>query len=58
MKLKEFYASRQRLQEGVSEFGRVFKEQKSLVKLNLSSNNSKRGLGPLLDGLVECKHTL
>ena len=36
----------------------VFEKQKSIVKVELFQNGSKRGLGPLLKSLIKCKDTL
>jgi len=56
MRLTEFFGTRSRLEEeGLSALSEVFKKQKSLVKLNVSQNGSKRGLAPLLDAMAECK---
>ena len=58
MKLEEFYASRQRLEEGLAEFQNVFQIQQSLVKIDVSSNHSKRGLKQFLTGLAQCKNSI
>ena len=59
MKLVEFSACRDRLEEeGMASMGKVFAHQKSLVKLEVYQNGSKRGLTQLLESLVSCKSTL
>jgi Ran GTPase-activating protein (RanGAP) involved in mRNA processing and transport len=59
MRLTEFRASRDRLEEdGMRKMAEVFEKQKSIVKLELYQNGSKRALAPLLKALVTCKGTL
>lgn len=59
MRLVEFSACRDRLEEeGMAAMGKVFEKQRSLVKLEVYQNGSKRGLAPLLAALVQCKETL
>jgi Ran GTPase-activating protein 1 len=59
MKLKEFAGTRSRLEEeGLTALADVFRKQKSIEKLDLTQNGSKRGLAPLLGSLIECKSTL
>jgi len=59
MRLTEFRASRDRLEEdGMRKMAEVFEKQKSIVKVELYQNGSKRGLAPLLKSLITCKGTL
>lgn len=59
MHLVEFYGSRSRLEEeGLSSLGEVFSKQKSIVRLNVSQNGSKKGLKPLLNAMCDCSETL
>jgi Ran GTPase-activating protein (RanGAP) involved in mRNA processing and transport len=59
MKLTEFRASRDRLEEdGMMKMAEVFEKQKSIVKVELYQNGSKRGLAALLKSLATCKGTL
>jgi Ran GTPase-activating protein (RanGAP) involved in mRNA processing and transport len=59
MKLTEFRASRDRLEEdGMRKMAEVFEKQKSIMKVELFQNGSKRGLAPLLKSLATCKGTL
>ena len=59
MRLTEFRASRDRLEEdGMRKMAEVFEKQKSIVKVELFQNGSKRGLAPLLKALITCKDTL
>ena len=56
MKLKELYATRDRLeQDGMKAIAQVIKKQKTLVKIELLQNGSKIGLRHLFDSLLECK---
>ena len=55
MKLVEFSACRDRLEEeGMAAIAQVFEKQKSLVKLEVYQNGSKRGLTQLLSSLISC----
>ena len=59
MKLTEFYASRDRLeQEGLEAMAKVFSKQKCLEKIEVYQNGSKEGLKFLLASFVDCKATL
>ena len=59
MRLTEFQGTRSRLEEeGLAALAKVFKKQKSLVKVDLTQNGSKRGLAPLLESMISCKDTL
>lgn len=59
MKLTEFYASRDRLeQEGLEALSKVFSKQKCLEKIEVYQNGSKEGLKFLLASFVDCKGTL
>ena len=59
MKLSEFYASRDRLeQEGLEALSKVFSKQKSLETIEVYQNGSKEGLKHLLISFVDCKATL
>lgn len=59
MKLTEFYASRDRLeQEGLEALSKVFSKQKCLEKIEVYQNGSKEGLKFLLSSFVDCKATL
>jgi Ran GTPase-activating protein (RanGAP) involved in mRNA processing and transport len=59
MKLTEFYASRDRLeQEGLEALSKVFSKQKSLEIIEVYQNGSKEGLKYLLSAFVDCKDTL
>lgn len=56
MKLKEFYASRDRLeQDGMEALSKVIQAQQSLQKIEVTQNGSKLGLRYLLQALATCK---
>ena len=59
MKLKVFAGTRSRLEDdGFRALADVFRKQRSIEKLDLTQNGSKRGLAPLLSSLQECKESL
>lgn len=59
MKLKEIYASRDRLeQDGMQAMAKVIAHQKSLEKIEVYQNGSKMGLKYLLTALSQCAETL
>uniref|UniRef100_A0A7S3MZB4 Uncharacterized protein n=1 Tax=Strombidium inclinatum TaxID=197538 RepID=A0A7S3MZB4_9SPIT len=59
VKLEEFYASRDRLEDpGMEAMAKVFSKQKCLRKIEVYQNGSKKGLRALLLSLAECKDTL
>jgi Ran GTPase-activating protein (RanGAP) involved in mRNA processing and transport len=59
MKLEEFYASRDRLEEGgMQAIGKALAKQQSLRKIEVYQNGSKRGLKYLLDYLIVCKESI
>jgi Ran GTPase-activating protein 1 len=59
MKLREFYASRDRLeQEGLEALSKVFSKQQCLEKIEVYQNGSKEGLKFLLSSFVHCRATL
>lgn len=59
MRLREFSASRDRLEnEGIKALSEVFREHKTLKKIEVYQNGIRMGLSHLFDALPACKDTL